>query len=70
MAAAPAVPVREVIRRFWPHARPYRRWLPLVLLVLVALGPASAASSAGRRWVATITVFSRASSRTLSASQD
>jgi ATP-binding cassette, subfamily B, bacterial len=39
VAAAPAVPVREVFRRFWPHARPYRRWLPLVL-VLVALGPA------------------------------
>ncbi|MGH3085808.1 MAG: ABC transporter ATP-binding protein [Rubrobacteraceae bacterium] len=37
--AAPAVPVREVIKRFWPHARPYRRWLPLILL-LVAIGPA------------------------------
>ncbi|MGH3144600.1 MAG: ABC transporter ATP-binding protein [Rubrobacter sp.] len=39
VAAAPAVPVGEVFRRFWPHARPYRRWLPLVL-IFVALGPA------------------------------
>lgn len=39
VAAAPAVPVREVFRRFWPYARPYRRWLPLLLL-FVALGPA------------------------------
>ena len=39
VAAAPAVPVREVFRRFWPYARPYRRWLP-VILVLAALGPA------------------------------
>ncbi len=39
VAAAPAVPVGEVFRRFWPHARPYRRWLPLILL-FVALGPA------------------------------
>jgi subfamily B ATP-binding cassette protein MsbA len=39
VAAAPAVPVREVFRRFWPFARPYRRWLPLILL-FAALGPA------------------------------
>jgi ABC-type multidrug transport system fused ATPase/permease subunit len=37
--AAPAAPVREIARRFWPDARPYRRWLP-VLLLFVALGPA------------------------------
>ena len=37
--AAPVVPVREVFRRFWPHARPYRRWLPLILL-FIALVPA------------------------------
>jgi ABC-type bacteriocin/lantibiotic exporter with double-glycine peptidase domain len=36
---APAVPVREVFWRFSPHAKPYRRWLPLILL-LAALGPA------------------------------
>ena len=39
VAAAPAIPVREIFRRFWPYARPYRRWLPLILF-LVALGPA------------------------------
>ncbi|MDQ3252252.1 MAG: ABC transporter ATP-binding protein/permease [Actinomycetota bacterium] len=36
---APAVPVREVFWRFWHYAKPYRRWLPLILL-LAALGPA------------------------------
>ena len=39
VAAAPMVPVREVFRRFWPYARPYRKWFPLILF-LVALGPA------------------------------
>ena len=38
VATAPPVPVREVFRRFWPYARPYRRWLWLTL-VFVALGP-------------------------------
>ena len=44
VAAAPAVPVREVFRRFWPYARPYRRWLPVILL-LAALGPAIEAAT-------------------------
>ena len=44
VAAAPAVPVREVFRRFWPYARPYRRWLPLIL-VLVALAAAIQAAT-------------------------
>jgi ATP-binding cassette subfamily B protein len=44
VAAAPVVPVREVFSRFWPYARPYRRWLPLIL-VLVALGPAIEAAT-------------------------
>ncbi|CCF84013.1 ABC transporter related [Nitrolancea hollandica Lb] len=39
MAAAPMVPVREVVRRFWPYTKPYRRWL-WVMLLLVALAPA------------------------------
>jgi len=36
---APAVPVREIVRRFWPYARPYRYWLcpSLVLILLVPL---------------------------------
>jgi ABC-type multidrug transport system fused ATPase/permease subunit len=44
VAAAPPVPVREIFRRFWPYARPYRRWLPLIL-VLVALGAAIQAAT-------------------------
>src|SRR3712207_5936101 len=44
VAAAPVVPAREVFRRFWPYARPYRRWLPLIL-VLVAMGPAIEAAT-------------------------
>ena len=41
---APAVPVRELYRRFWTQAKPYRRWLPLILL-FVALGPAIEAAT-------------------------
>jgi ATP-binding cassette, subfamily B, bacterial len=44
VAAAPAMPVREVFRRFWPFARPYRRFIPLVLL-FAALGPAIEAAT-------------------------
>ncbi len=39
VAAAPAVPIREIVRRFWPYARPYRPWLALSLL-FIAVGPA------------------------------
>ncbi len=38
VSASPPVPVREIFRRFWPYARPYRRWL-LVSLVLIVLVP-------------------------------
>jgi ATP-binding cassette, subfamily B, bacterial len=44
VAAAPAMPVREVFARFWPFARPYRRFIPLVLL-FAALGPAIEAAT-------------------------
>src|SRR5688500_6100388 len=44
VAAAPAMPVREVFRRFWPFARPYRRFIHLVLL-FAALGPAIEAAT-------------------------
>jgi ATP-binding cassette subfamily B protein len=37
--AAPTAPLREVLRRFWPDARPFRWWLAPLLLV-VAIGPA------------------------------
>jgi ATP-binding cassette subfamily B protein len=33
--AAPALPIREVFRRFWPFARPYRRLLYLTLVFVV-----------------------------------
>jgi ATP-binding cassette, subfamily B, bacterial len=35
VAAAPPVPVREIFRRFWPYARPYRRWIAVGLLFVV-----------------------------------
>jgi ABC-type multidrug transport system fused ATPase/permease subunit len=38
VAAAPALPVREVFRRFWPYAKPYRRLL-YITLVFVVLTP-------------------------------
>jgi ABC-type multidrug transport system fused ATPase/permease subunit len=37
--AAPPVPVRDIFKRFWPYARPYRRWL-LVGLIFLVLTPA------------------------------
>ena len=43
VAHAPELPLCEVLRRFWPDARPYRRWIP-VLLGLIALGSAIAAA--------------------------
>jgi ABC-type multidrug transport system fused ATPase/permease subunit len=39
VAAAPPVPIREIFRRFWPYARPYRKWLA-VSLIFIILGPA------------------------------
>ena len=33
---APAVAAVEVVRRFWPFARPYRRFIALGLLLLTA----------------------------------
>ena len=41
VGAAPVVSVREIFRRFWPDARPYRRWL-LLGLVFIAAVPAIA----------------------------
>jgi ATP-binding cassette subfamily B protein len=36
VAHAPTLPAREVVRRFWPDARPFRRWLPLALALIAA----------------------------------
>src|SRR5215210_6902205 len=44
VAAAPLMELREIFRRFWPYARPYRRWLPLLLL-FAALGSAIQAAT-------------------------
>jgi subfamily B ATP-binding cassette protein MsbA len=44
VAAAPVMELREIFRRFWPYARPYRRWLPLILLFAV-LGSALQAAT-------------------------
>jgi len=40
---APSVPIREIARRFWPYARPYRLWL-CVSFLLILLVPAIAAA--------------------------
>ena len=39
VAASPEVSIREIFRRFWPYARPYRKWIALSL-VLIAIVPA------------------------------
>ncbi|HEU4494503.1 MAG TPA: ABC transporter ATP-binding protein [Rubrobacteraceae bacterium] len=44
VAAAPVIELREIFRRFWPYARPYRRWLPLILFFAV-LGSALQAAT-------------------------
>src|SRR5215208_7941595 len=41
---APPVPVRTIVRRFWPYARPYRPWLA-VTLVLIAFAAALEAAA-------------------------
>ncbi len=43
MAAAPQVPIRELLRRFWPFARPYRGRIVLGLLPLLAIPAVEAA---------------------------
>ncbi|QLJ01341.1 ABC transporter ATP-binding protein [Streptomyces sp. NEAU-sy36] len=47
VAAAPAIPPREVFRRFWPYTRGGRRWL-LPLLLFSMVGPAV---DAGELWL-------------------
>src|SRR3954469_10118097 len=44
VASTPALALREVLERFWPYARSYRRWL-IVVLVLIGLGQALDAAS-------------------------
>jgi ABC-type multidrug transport system fused ATPase/permease subunit len=35
VAAAPPVPFKQIVRRFWPYARPYRRWIAIGLVFVV-----------------------------------
>ena len=44
VAAAPVMELREIFRRFWPYVRPYRVWLPLIML-FAALGSALQAAT-------------------------
>jgi ATP-binding cassette, subfamily B, bacterial len=39
VAAAPRLRLRELVRRFWPYARPYRAWI-VVVLALIGLSQA------------------------------
>jgi ATP-binding cassette subfamily B protein len=47
VAAAPMLGLREIMRRFWPDARPYRKWIPVAVL-LIAI---SAAIEAAEIWI-------------------
>jgi ATP-binding cassette subfamily B protein len=44
VAAAPVMELREIIGRFWPYARPYRRWLPIIVLCAVVASALQAAT--------------------------
>src|SRR5215203_1059860 len=44
VAAAPVMQVREIFQRFWPYARPYRRWLPLIVLFAALVSALEAAT--------------------------
>jgi ABC-type multidrug transport system fused ATPase/permease subunit len=44
VAAAPAVPPRQIFRRFWPYVRPFRTWLALALVFVVAAPAVEAAT--------------------------
>ena len=50
--AAPSVPVRDVFRRFWPYARPLRRWLVLSIV----LGSASPVLEGAGIWLSKVLV--------------
>jgi ATP-binding cassette, subfamily B, bacterial len=44
VAAAPVLELREIFIRFWPYARPYRRWVPLIVLFAVVASALQAAT--------------------------
>lgn len=44
VAAAPVLELREIFLRFWPYAKPYRRWIPLIVLFAVVASALQAAT--------------------------
>ena len=44
VAAAPVLELREIFLRFWPFARPYRRFVPLIVLFAVVASALQAAT--------------------------
>jgi ATP-binding cassette, subfamily B, bacterial len=44
VAAAPVLELREIFLRFWPYAKPYRRWVPLIVLFAVVASALQAAT--------------------------
>jgi ATP-binding cassette, subfamily B, bacterial len=44
IAAAPVVELREIFVRFWPYAKPYRRFVPLIVLFAVVASALQAAT--------------------------
>ena len=44
VAAAPVMELREIVGRFWPYARPYRRFVPLIVLFAVVASALQAAT--------------------------
>ena len=44
VAAAPVMEMRQIFLRFWPYAKPYRRFLPLIVLFAVVASALQAAT--------------------------
>jgi ABC-type bacteriocin/lantibiotic exporter with double-glycine peptidase domain len=44
VAAAPVMELREIFGRFWPYARPYRRWVPIIVLFAIVASALQAAT--------------------------
>jgi ATP-binding cassette, subfamily B, bacterial len=44
VAAAPVMELREIFVRFWPYAKPYRRFVPLIVLFAVVASALQAAT--------------------------
>ena len=51
VSAAPSFRARELFRRFWPYAKPYRRWLVVSLALIAAIPAVEALEIWLFRWV-------------------